>query len=763
MARQIPVPWLLCCLGVTGAILSPLLAGFAPVAGDPELLYQPLKLELARALAAWQLPFWSDRFGLGIPLVAESHVAAFYPPNWLFFRLWNVGFAYRLTMWLHWVALAAATYGYARAMGTSKAGGALTAITFSLCGFQAAHSVHEPFFHVMPYLLLCLCLADRYAVTGRVGYAAGLALAWGIQLTLGHFQIQMWTAGLVVVTGAWRAVTRAVTLSTRLSRTLGLLLALGWGAAIACVQLQLTWELATRTAFFRPPEFLANYLFPTAHWAQFAVPEVYLSSAESSSQAYWGLHQTTAGEACAYVGVVPFILACVGYVGACRRSPLTPWRVILPLSLTLATMPDWGFDFYILILQIPGLGWFRAPARYTLLASLALALLAGRGLDHTICDRRFRIGLTFAILGGAAAWAWSILAARDPEFQRGMGPDTLIVRFVVAGVFWVSGLLSVVAWRRHQIGPWAPLLLTFLELGALLYVGPISWRSSIRLPDSSPLLRALASSPDVGLVAGRMLNLPVVAGQTAARPYLGITPPPPNDMMGMATHAPARNTDRELRWLRRFGVTHGVWAASDDTSGTTVLATLADPVLDRVTSVIPRPRGGTLGPWQLVRYPNAFPRAWVAFSVREAPTWRDLNSELSRADYPDVAWFLVEDAILPLPRPMARAASVQSFDGQTAVVEHDGSCVLIMRRTYYPGWLYSVDGGPEQPVAKVNGGFQGVGLSGSGTSRVRVFYRPRGFRRALVVSLTALSSALCVVAAASFSAVRRSGGQQGSS
>ena len=28
--------------------------------------------------------------------------------------------------------------------------------------------------------------------------------SWGVQLTVGHFQIQMWTAGLVLLTGLWR-------------------------------------------------------------------------------------------------------------------------------------------------------------------------------------------------------------------------------------------------------------------------------------------------------------------------------------------------------------------------------------------------------------------------------------------------------------------------------------------------------------------------------------------------------------------------------
>lgn len=748
MSRKIPLTWLFFCVGVTGAIVSPVLAGFAPIAGDPELLYQPLKLELARALAVGELPFWSDKFGLGMPLVAESHVAAFYPLNWLFLRLWNVDVAYRLALWLHWLALPAATYAYARGIEMSEAGSALAAICFSLCGFQAIHSVHEPIVHVMPYVPLCLCLADRYVVTGRFAYAAALALAWGLQLTLGHFQLQMWTGGLVAFTGAWRAVTTAGSPRSKITRTLGLLLALAWGAAIATVQLHLTWELIARTSFFRPAEFLSNYVFPLAHWAQFGLPEVYLGRPGGSGKEYWEGHNTTAGEACAYVGVVPFLLAGVGFLASDRKWLLAPWRVILLLSFGLATMADWGFDFYFLLLQLPGIGWFRAPARYTLLTSLALALFAGRGLDQTIGGSRFRIGLSLSIIGGAVAWAWSVLYARSPDFQRGMGPDTLALRFIASGAFWVLGLIAIVACRRKRLRSWAPVLLTSLELGPLLFVGPSSWRSSVRLPDSSPLLQALAETPDVGLVAGRLLNVPVFAGQSAARTYLGITPPPPNDLLERATNPPARSSEQDLRWQRRFGVTHGVWAASDNTRGTEVLATIADPVLDQVMSAVPRPRNGSLGPWQLVRYPGAFPRAWVCSGVREAPSWGKLKSELSQADDPNVAWFLAADKIPPLSEPIARAPRVQSYDGETAVVEHDGSCVLVLRRTYYPGWTYSVDGGPEHPVVPVNGGLQGIPLAKSATSRIRLRYRPTGLARALTVSVTALGAAVCLLAVA---------------
>ena len=65
------------------------------------------------------------------------------------------------------------------AWGSAPAGSAMAAVGFSLCGFQAVHAVHEPFYHLMPYLPLCLLLADRYAATGRPAWLAGLAMRLG--------------------------------------------------------------------------------------------------------------------------------------------------------------------------------------------------------------------------------------------------------------------------------------------------------------------------------------------------------------------------------------------------------------------------------------------------------------------------------------------------------------------------------------------------------------------------------------------------------
>jgi hypothetical protein len=760
---------------VSVCVLALTLAGVAPLGGDPELMYLPIKSELTRALVMGRLPFWSDRFGLGTPLVAESHVAAFYPPNLLLYRFCELTAAFRLSMWLHLLALAATTFAYARGLLISRAGSVLAAVSFTLCGFQALHTVHEPFYQSMPYLPLCLLLADRYAATGRFVWLAGLALAWGSQITVGHFQIQMWTAGLVLLLGfwqVWRDLIRVVRDSPQkkpsaaghqamtarfqmLERFLGLFIGLCWGAGIACVQLRLTWELTGAAGFVRPPHLLANYGFPTAHLTQFALPEVFLSRPSGAGGGYWNQHGTTPGEASAYIGIIPWILAVVGTMATARASGLAPWRLIVVLSLALATMPGWWPDGFLLFLKLPGVGWFRAPARYTLLASLGLALLAGRGLDHSITRRRFWNGLALAIVSGVAAGIWSIYWVGRADFRNLLGEKTITLRFMAASLAWGLGLAVLVPWRLNRLGAWAPISLAAFELLALLFVGPIEWGRQNRLAAKSPVLLRLAELPPGSLVGGRLFNLPLDAGQSTAYPYLGITPPPPNYML-MSSLPPAKNDAVERRWHRRFGVTHGVWGSLDPVWGTEVLAKITDPALDHVMAKVPISIRGGLGPWTLVRNPAPFPRAWVARRIRQAPDWGSLFLALSHDDLLDEAWFLADDSPPSLEELAARTANVRSWNGQRAVVEHDGACILILQRTYYPGWVSRVNDGPEQQVVKVNGGLQGIVLIGSGISQITVRYRPTGLLPAAMVSLISLTLAAVVLGMTGWNGLRLS-------
>ena len=606
----------------------------------------------------------------------------------------------------------------------------------------------------MPYLPLCLLLADKYLTSGKLKWLAGLALAWGIQLTIGHFQIQMWTAGLVLVLGLARAWALPESRNIALWRIAGLGAGLFWGVLIAYVQFRLTWELTGVTGFVRPPHVLAAFSFPPAHWAQFALPEVFLGVREGAGDMYWGRLGTTAPEACAYAGIVVWILAFVGAAALTRHDSLKPWRLLVPLSIVLATMPLWWPDGFLLLMKLPGLGWFRAPGRYTLLTSLGLACLAGRGLDRAITPQRFWAAFILALIAGAIAWAWSIYWTGGTDFQRSLLARTLSIRFAAAGLIWILAIAAVIAWRLNWLGGWAPVAVASLELTVLLFVGPVAWVWDDRSLLESPVLRRLAKLQGAGLVAGRLQDLPVEAGKITAFPYLGITAPPPNYLLEHTGSMPTENDGVERRWFRRFGVTHGIWGSTDSTVGTTVIERIDDPVLDRLMATIPKSFRGGLGPWVFVKVPGAFPPALIAREIHKARNWQTIFARLSSSDAADEAWFEPGDAPPSFPSETASSAQVNSWDGKTAIVEHDGPCILILRRTYYPGWFYRLDDAAPQRVLKVNSGMQGVPLEGAGTRRIAFQYRPTGLARSAAVSLTALASALVVLLAAGSNAVK---------
>jgi hypothetical protein len=171
----------------------------------------------------------------------------------------------------------------------------------------------------------------------------------------------------------------------------------------------------------------------------------------------------------------------------------------------------------------------------------------------------------------------------------------------------------------------------------------------------------------------------------------------------------------------------------------------------------------------LVRYPEPLPVAWVARRAFEVGSWESLYATLTGGNRPGEIWFIHGEGPLEAQTASGRSsadfvaeylssraldielgvpaqtAQVQGWDGRTAVVEHDGTCYLVLRRTYYPGWFYQVNSGPERPVLKVNGGLQCVPLTGAGTSRVTFGYHPPGLRLAAAISLGSTATALIVL------------------
>ena len=733
-----PVPALV-LVAIVGLALAGLLVGYEPIGDDPDRMYRPIKSELAQSLGKGELPFWSDRFGFGVPLVAESHVAAFYPPNWLLYRVFDVSTAYRLSMWLHYLALSIATYAYARCLGLLPWGAALSALAFTLSGSLAIHSTHEPLYSALPFLPLALLLTERYLNSGRWSTLALLAMAWGAQLTIGHFQIQMWTAGLVLLTAAWRIIVDGA----RPRYAPSLIGALAIGAGIAAVQLVLSWDYAQFVGSFRRsiPD-LTYFSYPPAHWAELVIPRLFQGLPGGPEDPYWTSQRTMGYEACLYVGTLPLLLAFVG-LAAGRDRRLTPWLILAATGFGLATMPTWWPEGYAAVLQLPGLGLFRAPGRYTLLTSLGLALMAGRGFDRAIPSRPLFLGLIVAAVFATVATVWAIHLSQNALYTTAGGDWDLWRFLALAALAWLSSVAAVLLWRTRRVGFIAPLLVAAVELTALYYNATTDWGRAIVLPHDSLVLRRLAEASDVGLVAGTLDNLPIHAGHSPAGPYLGMRLPFPTLALEFAKTRQGIQYLQAESLMRRLGVTHGVWDGPVSSPGVEVLFEGSDPVLDRV--VYKPPGAPERATWRLVRYSAAPPPVHAARRAIDVADHPALMRELAREDATtDTAVFLQGDRP-PDVEPRAQLARVIRWDGFSGDIEHDGACDVVIRRTYAPGWRARINGGTEVPVTPVDGGLQSVRLSGSGPTHLSLQYSPPRWHLALTMSLASMAVAIATL------------------
>jgi hypothetical protein len=741
---------LVLAVALVGTVLGGLLVGYEPVGGDPDRLYRPLKTELTRSLKDGRIPYWSSRFGLGLPLVAESHVAAFYPPNLVLYRVFDVPVAYRLSMWLHHVALVAATYVYARSIGLSTWGSAVAGVSITLCGFQAIHSSHEPFYCVMPYLPLTLAFTERYMTGGRAIWLALLALALGFQWTLGHFQIQMWTSGLVMLTALWRAGSQW----RLLIRALSVIGATIWGAAIAALQLGLSWQFAESVRQTkRSTGDLIYYSFPPLHWFELALPRLIRELRLGPEDPYWFGQQTWGYEAALYVGTIPLIFAFMGIMGRPASRSAGLWRVIVPVSFAVATMPRWWPQGYVQLLAVPGVGYFRVPARYTLLTSFGLAILAGEGLCATISRMRFRLGLAGSLAFGACAMASAVLWVNRPDVQLPSLWAGISAGFLWGVFAWLVAIAVVMAWRSNRLPSWAPLIAVSIELGILYYMGTTQWGWAVSIPSQSPVLRELVSRSPAGLIGGLTENLPVRADLATAYPYIGFALPRPNEALKFSQERLIRGDSGSIldsqqaaalrRWFKRHRVEYLVVANRSDRALGTEVGRWRDPALDQVAHRSPTDSAHRV--WAIVKLDEPAPEAHVATRARTIARADELLDRLFRLDNLDVAMFLAESAVPA--RADAAFAKLIAWDGSTATVDHAGTCDLVIARTFDAGWLARIGDGPEQPVLEVDGGFQAVRIEGSGTHQITLRYEPRRFLIFASISVAATGVAVCIVVA----------------
>lgn len=394
--------------GLVGALYFPLLFTNRVLAtGDILLYFYPYRDYVAEILRSGAMPFWNPYIFAGAPLLANPQTAVLYPLHWPLIWL-------PVTKQVYWsAAIHTWLFGYGgywlmRRWGVGAWGSLLTGLVLAGSGLMGGLVGHLNQLNAaawLPWAALCL---ERSAPNGRalhlraewpslLGRSIGFGVVVSLMLLAGHTQtvyIIMFGLGMWVLwstlAALWRSVRSrrkhsarpplldAVVASRLIVYPAGVALAL----LLAAPQLLSTLELSglgLRTGGLDFLEATSFSLKPLA-LAWTLVPNYGLASLEAvfDSPAYT--------EYVAYVGLLGLLLALVG---AWRgRGRPRSFGILLALLGLLLALGHWDPAYYLLHQFVPGFALFRVPARWMLLYTLGVAVLAGLGFEQALLALR---------------------------------------------------------------------------------------------------------------------------------------------------------------------------------------------------------------------------------------------------------------------------------------------------------------------------------------------------------------------------------------
>ncbi len=402
-----------------------LLTGGGIVGGDTYPYFFPQKQVMADGFSRGELPLWHDRTGLGYPLHAESQAGIFYPTNQLLYRLFTVNTAYNVSILLHYVLAFVFAWRFCRSQALSNSSALLAAMVFVYGWFPARLSLEWSIIGGV-WFPCCLWLTER--LINRPCRSAGclLALAFGTHLLAGHFALafitQLCCLGYALLTGSrirensereGTLTSSATRPQTPVSRVRGGMLvtgAIAAGVCLAAVQLIPTLELRQLSqrdgsnATFNPayghmpPVYLSQLV---ASWWYWHSPEIVQSQKMKEPSLLKSNADTNQVEAHLYVGLIPLgMVLCLLQYPVRQRLRTVHWKAWLILSGAAIV---YAFGWFVPVMKyLPGFGFFMGPARYTIVATMGLAIVAGLVLDAILARKsrtmRFVVTALIAML-----------------------------------------------------------------------------------------------------------------------------------------------------------------------------------------------------------------------------------------------------------------------------------------------------------------------------------------------------------------------------
>jgi len=630
--------------------------------------------------------------------------------------------------------------------------------SFALSGFVVTHFTYAGMIQAaswLPWGGVAILGITEAGVTmrARVSAMAGWAAVVGMILTAGHPQV----AAIGLLGCGWVYIVYSRGMVQRALVGGGLVL----GVLAALPQLLASLELSSHSARTGgvddgfasmgalPPQELLNIVMPH-FWGWERPADIALTYVHKGAL-YFGTGENH-WENAFYMGIPILLLAIWGLFQRANRG----WVVLAGLSLLL--MLGDLTPLYSVIRALPGFEYFRFPARFSLLVTFAIVVLAASGLDNLLdrgpgkSERIYRRAIygAVAILIIVATSAWFFLGSKGESLVfRLAGPDPE-PDFVVRVESLVNGLIeSTTPWGVSVLWPSLLALGTILiisirrvrvtparsgQLMLLLVLLDLSWFGADYNP-STPIdeINEVSRTARIVSAEGGLYRTATVdrvqspeLDSELLSASLGIVWGV-NDVIVLSPLLMPRNERLLAAAGLDVGMDHGPNKADDlfenfsisERMGVrwfTSVHRLTHPSLELVSN-----EDGV----RLYRNPHAPERAYFSSCVARVADLDQAFETLIAED--DLSLVVVESDVNSEPESNCTGeASVEitNFEAHevSISVNADRAGVLVLADTWYPGWAASLDGEPVD-IMRADVAFRGIEVP-AGEHTVVFSYEP---------------------------------------
>jgi len=404
LTNRYPLLWIaaLFCLVPLSAFSELIFGAQTLYLTDLTWVHYPGHIFTATEWLAGRVPLWDPYQNLGLPLLADWQVGVLYPLSALFLSPLSPSLELSLFIILHFTLGAFFMFLLARSLKMSRAAATIAGLAFGFGGFLMAQIPNLIIMTGAIWLPLIF-----WGVINTLRRRSWLrALLAGLPLALQMFtaqpQIILYTLISVAAYGLYRIIMDFFdNRNWRYGLQTGLLLTVTIGSGLMLAGPQLLPSLELQQLSLRSQarglDFLTENSLPPVQLLNLLMPSLFGNNATGFRGG------DPFQEDFVYIGLIPLTLVFFSWQQR-HRSEWLFFCLLLIGSLGLALGSYTPLYEYI-IQHLPGFDLFRIPARWLMVVSFALSILAGLGMESIVRQKVSRRGLwgviTIGLLLGA--------------------------------------------------------------------------------------------------------------------------------------------------------------------------------------------------------------------------------------------------------------------------------------------------------------------------------------------------------------------------